>query len=284
MVNNSRKGVQRILARILLGMIFVPTFAVVVLAVPCNSTTVVETVDQCQSVVEKVETIPEETVVLNDIAITYPELVYEDLGYKHGAVDYCDAIQFYIEDIKMALVSDTFTENAAVVMQNELNRLTDIAKLYQADVERFVVYESEHYYAAQVWQRLRLSGFSEAAAAGVLGNMMWETAGGTLDLKPNEYSSGCGYYGICQWSVHYNPRIKDTTFEEQLEYLLSNIDSAFKSFGFCYRSGFTYKDFKSMGDPTQAALAFVKVYERCSSGSYGLRKSAAKEALEYFTS
>jgi hypothetical protein len=74
----------------------------------------------------------------------------------------------------------------------------------------------------------------------------------------------------------------NTSFEAQLDYLITDLPVQFKTFGKLYKSGFTYDKFLALDTPAAAALAFAKVYERCASGSYGLRQEAARNAYDYF--
>jgi hypothetical protein len=149
-------------------------------------------------------------------------------------------------------------------------------------LEKIQKWEEEYYYAANVWKYLRQRNFSHAAACGIIGNMMIETSGGTLDLKPYIYSSSGNYYGLCQWSLKYYSGTKDLPFEHQLDYLLGTMPWEFKTFGWLYEEGFTYENFITLEDPEEAALIFAKVYERCSPVSYDLRKQAALKAYDYF--
>ena len=143
-------------------------------------------------------------------------------------------------------------------------------------------WEEEHYYAAQAWKFLRQRNFSQAAACGIIGNMMIETSGGSLDLRPYVYSPSRNYYGLCQWSRKYYSGAFELPFEYQLDYLLGTISWEFDTFGRLYREDFTLGDFIQMQDPEEAALAFAKVYERCGSTSYKLRQEAAIKAYNYF--
>lgn len=149
-------------------------------------------------------------------------------------------------------------------------------------LDKIQQWEEEHYYATKTWEYLRQRNFSQAAACGIIGNMMIETSGGTLDLKPNIYSPSGNYYGLCQWSLKYYPGAKDLPFEHQLDYLLGTMPWEFSAFGWLYKEGFTFEDFIILEDPAEAALIFAKVYERCSSVSYNLRQEAAKKAYNYF--
>ena len=143
-------------------------------------------------------------------------------------------------------------------------------------------WEKEYYYATNVWKFLRQRNFSQAAACGIIGNMMVETSGGTLALKPYIYSPSGNYYGLCQWSKKYYSGVFELPFEYQLDYLLGTISWEFDTFGWLYKEGFTLEDFLSLEDPAEAALAFAKVYERCGPASYEMRQRAAEVAYEYF--
>jgi hypothetical protein len=142
--------------------------------------------------------------------------------------------------------------------------------------------EEEHYYATKVWEYLRQKGFSQEVTCAIIGNMMIETSGGSLDLKPTIYSPSGNYYGLCQWSKKYYPEAHGLSFEQQLEFLLNNIEWEINTFGKCYKEGFKYKDFLAMTDTTEAAIAFAKSYERCGPASYEMRQEAALVAYEYF--
>jgi hypothetical protein len=150
---------------------------------------------------------------------------------------------------------------------------------YLAKIQKW---EEEHYYATNVWKYLKQRNFSQEVTCGIIGNMMIETSGGTLDLKPNIYSPSGNYYGLCQWSQKYYPGTKDLPFEHQLDYLLGTMPWEFNTFGKNYKKGFDYEDFLKIDDPAEAALAFAKSYERCGPASYKMRQEAALRAYEYF--
>ena len=137
-------------------------------------------------------------------------------------------------------------------------------------------------YAARTYEYLTLRNFSKASACGIIGNMMIETSGGTLDLRPYVYSPSGNFYGLCQWSTTYYSGAKDLPFEHQLDYLLGTMPWEFKTFGWLYKEGFDFEGFIQMKDPTEAALAFATVYERCGPVSYKLRQEAALKAYKYF--
>ena len=142
--------------------------------------------------------------------------------------------------------------------------------------------QHKHYYATKTYEYLTERNFSSSAACGIIGNMMIETSGGTLDLKPYVYSPSGNFYGLCQWSIKYYSGAKDLPFEYQLDYLLGTLTWEFNTFGWLYREGFTLEDFIALNNPEEAALIFAKVYERCGPSSYDLRKEAALKAYKHF--
>ncbi len=151
-----------------------------------------------------------------------------------------------------------------------------------SELNHYKVWEEEYFYAANVFKYFRQRGFTKEVTSAIIGNMMIETSGGSLSLKPTIYSPSGNYYGLCQWSKKYYPEAHGLSFEQQLDYLLKTMPLEFNTFGWLYKEGFDFEDFIKMTDIEEAALAFAKVYERCGPASYNLRKQAAKKAYNYF--
>ena len=122
---------------------------------------------------------------------------------------------------------------------------------------------------------------NDYVCAGILGNMMAETGGQTLNI---EWDIGDEYYGICQWSVRYNPEIENASLVGQLWYLKNTIKSEFDTFGYLYGDNFDYEAFTNMKDEREAALAFAICYERCHHDYYTVRQDNAEVAYEYIPS
>ena len=126
---------------------------------------------------------------------------------------------------------EDYTCEAAFEMTNELNRLREIESKMSSDLNHYLIWEDEHYYATKVWEYFRQRGFNNEVTCAIIGNMMIETSGGSLDLIPNIYSPSGNYYGLCQWSQKYYPETKDLPFEYQLDYLLGSMPWEFNTFG-----------------------------------------------------
>ena len=130
--------------------------------------------------------------------------------------------------------------------------------------------------AEQVWTGLRNLGLNKYVCAGILGNIMAEVGGQTLDISRwAQYSQNSSYYGICQWAGSRKQRLLNdfgTTLEDQIRFLSVELFEVIPK----------GDSFYNMQDEKEAALYFAKYYERCGSGSYSVRQENATEALQYF--
>jgi hypothetical protein len=230
-----------------------------------------------------VESPVEESPNLIDTPIVFSEVVYGPFYDIDACNTFIYSAEATISELVYFVESGTYTEDACVQMNAEIIRLYDEIDKAKTEISTIERWRSEYRYATDTWLFLKQNGYSDVIASAIIGNMMIETSGGSLDIIPIIYDPSGGYYGLCQWSLYYRPEAADMPFEEQLDYLHNDMAKEFKTFGKCYKKGFTFEDFLAMDDPAEAALAFAKVYERCGSGSYLLRTYAAMEAYEYFT-
>lgn len=139
--------------------------------------------------------------------------------------------------------------------------------------------------ADQVWNYLTNKGFSDAVTAGILGNMMRECGGDTLNLDWDIYGTYAGdtYYGLCQWALKYAPSIAGKSISGQLDYLMGTIEQEFNVFGYNYRFGFNYTQFKQLTSYSEAAAAFAACYERSGyENNYSLRRKNAQVAYNTY--
>lgn len=135
---------------------------------------------------------------------------------------------------------------------------------------------SEYPVACTVWQIIRSWGWSEAVASGIIGNMMTECGGLTLDLDWDLYDDTGMYYGLCMWSLYWAPGANGLSIEEQMKYLYDTIETNMNYFGG------NLDEFLSITDPGYAALYFQWYYEVGNSSE--TRYAGALEAYEYFQS
>lgn len=150
------------------------------------------------------------------------------------------------------------------------------ARLVEAE---WTVKSAEYPAATQIWQHMKSLGWNDYVCAGIMGNLMTEVGGQTLNIRYT--ASSDNYYGMCQWNRAYS-QIWGAGLESQCEFLADTIKYEFDTYGFKYQKGFNFNSFLNMTDAQQAALAFAKCYERCGSGSYGVRQNNAIKAYNYF--
>lgn len=280
---NQRFGfVVRLIAALIACFWFAANCTIVVAGALAEPNNVMLGAKQDLSFVEEIEQ-PEQTKQLIDEPVLFQELCYEIFYDTAKSKDFIAKINSKIQHLETSIESGEYTIEAVDSMLQEKSRLLDIITRIESDVNHYIKWEQEYYYAAKTWQFLKQQGFSDVVVSGIMGNLMVETGGQTLKLVPTLYDAASGqYYGLCQWSLKYRPKVADMPFEDQLPYLMSDIEYEINTFGFCYRSGFTYEDFLSLKKPEEAALAFAKAYERCSSSYYTIREIAAKKAFNYF--
>lgn len=167
----------------------------------------------------------------------------------------------------------------------EYNNANEIRQSYQQVYDDLMEHwhqkEEEYPVATYIWSYFKELGYSNQVCAGILGNIMAEVGGNTLDIQYDIY--GSSYYGMCQWNKAYS-EVWGASLEEQCNYLEDTIEYEFDTFGYAYKRGFDYNDFLNMTSITDAALAFAKCYERCASGSYTVRQNNAITAYNYFVS
>lgn len=130
--------------------------------------------------------------------------------------------------------------------------------------------------AKQVWNALRNIGLNKYVVAGILGNIMAEVGGQTLDISRWPQYSNENYYGICQWGGPRRKRLLNEfgpTLENQIKFLCVELFEIIPK----------GSQFYSLQDEKAAALYFAKYYEVCSSKYYSVRQINATKALQYFT-
>lgn len=180
-----------------------------------------------------------------------------------------------------------YSEDHAVIVlaRQEYKEANALRKTYQAIYDKLLEHwhqkEEEYPTAAYIWNYFKELGYNNQVCAGILGNIMAETGGNTLEIQATIF--GNGYYGMCQWNKAYS-NVWGASLEEQCDYLRDTIEYEFDTFGYAYKRSFNYDSFLEITDIKDAALAFAKCYERCGSGSYYTRQQNAIAAYNYFVS
>ena len=204
------------------------------------------------------------------------ELIAEQISSMNAAHQMADAAR------KLGYSEDHVV---IVLAKQEYIEANALRKTYQTIYDKLLEHwhqkEEEYPTAAYIWNYFKELGYSNQVCAGILGNIMAETGGNTLEIQAT--ISGNGYYGMCQWNKAYS-NVWGASLEEQCDYLRDTIEYEFDTFGYAYKRSFDYDSFLELTDIKDAALAFAKCYERCGSGSYYTRQQNAIAAYNYFVS
>lgn len=166
-----------------------------------------------------------------------------------------------------------------IANEEEAARKAEEERVKQAEEARWAQKAAEYPAATQIWRYMKNLGWNDYVCAGIMGNLMTEVGGQTLNIRYTASSSG--YYGMCQWNRAYS-KVWGANLETQCNFLRDTIKYEIDTYGFNYQKGFNFNSFLNMTDAQQAALAFAKAYERCGSASYGVRQNNALKAYNYF--
>lgn len=128
--------------------------------------------------------------------------------------------------------------------------------------------------AAQVWNAMKAKGWSDRVCAGIIGNMMAECGGMTLNLTYDAIGDSGSSFGLCQWhNGRKNNLLKNygTSIEAQIDFLADEMGDP-NSF------------FSDLEDVHQIAYEFCVKFERPKNKEQkGIeRKALAQTAFEYF--
>ena len=237
---------------------------------------------------------PTEEVKVPEVLKHFKEMTYvesDDKDVLTAELETCKDYEFRL--INLMNNKDLVDERHLV--EEELIDVRGLISEYQEQVSAIEAEEArieamwseksgEYPVATQVWRYMKEElGWNDYVCAGVMGNMMAEVGGQTLNLQPYLYGhSGANYYGLCQWSSRYYPSIQGADVDAQLDFLASTVKKELDTYGYLFRNGLDYEAFCNLTDAEDAAMAFAKAYERCGSGSYGVRQTNALKAYNYF--
>lgn len=138
--------------------------------------------------------------------------------------------------------------------------------------------------ATEIWLIMKDFGWSDAACAGILGNIMRECGGNTLEnIDYMNFNDNKTHFGLCQWSKIHYPEIQPTknwmpSIKEQMEFLRYTI-IYYNGNGHNY--GFDIDYLISATDPVEVAKIFCDGYEK-PGGSSKPREQLAIVAYNYF--
>lgn len=143
----------------------------------------------------------------------------------------------------------------------------------------------------KVWNFFKGQGFSDAATAGVMGNLMQESS---TSINPTLKQSGGGPgRGIAQWTLgssRWNnlnryARSKGTQWTDlqtQLEFMVKEMQDGSAYWHKRNVSTKSYADFKQSTSVDQAVMDFERAYERAGKPMYKNRKKYAHQMMQAY--
>jgi hypothetical protein len=151
--------------------------------------------------------------------------------------------------------------------------------------------------AEQLWSTLKANGFSDGAAAGMMGNAQQESS-----MNPTSQGAAIGLFQFEEATGNADAyknfaasQGKDwTDINCQLQYLLSQLEDTFNSYTgknphhfntgeWCWwPTKMSLDQFKQLSDPENAAEVFERVYERASIPMIAKRKAYARQYYNQF--
>ena len=150
----------------------------------------------------------------------------------------------------------------------------------ESEEAKWATKAAEYPAATQIWRYMKDLGWNDYVCAGIMGNLMAEVGGQTLDIQ--YWLQGNGYYGMCQWNKAYRSSVWGADLVGQCDFLRDTIKYEIDTFGYAYQKGFNFESFLNMSNERDAAKVFAKCYERCGSSTYTIRQNNAEKAYDYF--
>ena len=141
--------------------------------------------------------------------------------------------------------------------------------------------------AQLIWDTMISWGWTPETCAGIIGNMMAEIGGGTLDLSDWNSNGGCGY-GLIQWTGGRRSLLKSRygsypNIEQQLIFMRDELFGT-NNTRQQVSSSVLNKIMNTSGNETPESIAFcfASNYERCASQYRARRQGYARIAYDYF--
>ena len=218
--------------------------------------------------------------------------VHENISTEFDVVDTTD-----VTEMTNSAPSTDFEEMNEVIVSSAAENLEDFSTMKEPitsepPVESESVQSTEDDFwevsklvypvATEIWLQMKSYGWTDAACAGIMGNIMRESGGDMLSwIDPDARYNG--HYGLCQWSYKYYQDIHPhdgwaPSIFEQIEYLRYTIVNK-KVLHYDYN--FDEEYLKTVTDYREAARIFHEEYE-VSGASSVPRQNNAQDAWDWF--
>lgn len=257
----------------------VKTFVMEPLAVKTENIIVKTSYIEEEFEVKQLADFKDENILTYDIS-TLDSLIAQQEQIKINAHNLAENARLlgWPEDSNAIQFAKTEYQNADLIIQYYSNQKQEL--IIKKEKEFWEIKRFEYPAATEIWLYMKNLGWSDYVCAGILGNLMTEVGGQTLNIQYQ--SSGNGYYGMCQWNQAYSSKVWGADLQGQCDFLQDSIKYEIDTFGYAYAKEFNFDSFLKLTNERDVAKAFAKCYERCSSASYRIRQENATVAYNYF--
>ena len=172
-------------------------------------------------------------------------------------------------------------------IQKEVNKIQPTVKTYSNGSIKLP--KGDYPEAQLIWNIMKDWGWTPETRAGIIGNMMAEIGGGTLDFSNWNYNASCGY-GLIQWiggrrSLLMSRYGSCPNIAEQLEYMRDEMCGTNNTPQQISDSTLDFILNKNNNQsPEDIAYSFACNYERCATQYRYMRRGYARTAYNYFMS
>jgi hypothetical protein len=193
-------------------------------------------------------------------------------------------------DYAILIDTNSLISNELKSAKNELEEVKDTLEKVKNELEevkkenlKWSSKYNQYPYATIAWIYMTEElGWSDAVAAGIMGNMMSECGGQTLKLN---WDDDGGSYGLIQWIGGRRKSIKEKYGEkpnviEQIEFVK---DELYGTNGVTQQVTNKQRELiLNATSPEECAAYFAKWFERPASSNYSRRQANAVKAYTYF--
>ena len=171
--------------------------------------------DECDKPLENYIMVPAE---LEGNLLVYQEATtIKDL---QALIETCTARKKAASDMANAARACGYPEDHPIIMlaKEEWSAAHEAYEQYKAKYDTLITTTpiGEYPIAEIVWKFLTVDmGYSNYVAAGIMGNMMVECGGFTLNLDWSAINPSSKCYGLCQWHPKYHQEVQGANLQKQ---------------------------------------------------------------------
>lgn len=250
--------------------------------IPSENIMQIATIDEPLQPVEQI--IIEVPVELQGNLLSY--IKTDDYFYLQSLIEECESRKTYASQMADSARNCGYPEDHPIILlaKDEWYAADQLSLTYRSELKKvkFAQAWEEYPIATEVWLYLtNAMGYSNYVAAGIMGNMMVECGGFSLNLDWTAINAYSKCYGICQWHPKYHKEVQGANLKAQLDYAAESFPKLLSRYASSYKEDFSYKEFLQMTDVREIAKAFCLIYER--PGGYDNRRGeCAVKAYNYF--